>query len=386
MEGKKINLKRAFGSYDFSMLFVVVFLCVFGLIMVYSSSYYTAELKYQDPSYFFDRQLKFDIFGMALIAILAFIPYEWLPFFTYPAYALSVVCMILTDFTKLGKNVNGQTRWLQITRSFSFQPSEMVKVAVIMMTALYISRHFRTLDRWKSIITVFLITAVPGLLVLKNNLSSGIVIFAIPIIMMLIATKKPKRLLILCGIALVVAVLGVFFGNWFVEAGLLEPYQLNRINVWKDPYAYAQEGGYQVLQGLYAIGSGGLFGKGLGGSTQKLGFVPEASNDMIFAILCEELGLFGAVCLIALFVFLLYRMYRAASKAPDHYSSMLVTGVMAHVALQVILHIAVVSNVIPNTGMTLPFISYGGTSSVFLMIEIGVVLGISRFAGREERP
>ena len=159
--------------------------------------------------------------------------------------------------------------------------------------------------------------------------------------------------------------------------GSSKPYQLNRINVWLDPEAYPDTGGYQVLQGLYAIGSGGLFGKGLGESIQKLGFVPEAQNDMIFSIICEELGLFGAIGIILIFMFMIYRFMLIASNAPDLFGSLLVVGVMAHVAIQVILNIAVVTNTIPNTGITLPFISYGGTSVLFLMMEMGMVLSVS---------
>ena len=158
---------------------------------------------------------------------------------------------------------------------------------------------------------------------------------------------------------------------------ILHAYQMKRIHVWLDPTQYAQEGGYQVLQGLYAIGSGGLFGKGLGESIQKLGFVPEAQNDMIFSIICEELGLFGAVSVILIFMFMIYRCMVIANNAPDLFGAMLVVGVMAHIAIQVILNIAVVTNTIPNTGITLPFISYGGTSVLFLMIEMGLVLSVS---------
>ena len=158
---------------------------------------------------------------------------------------------------------------------------------------------------------------------------------------------------------------------------ILKDYQLGRINVWKNPIMYSRSGGYQVLQGLYAIGSGGLFGKGLGESLQKLGFVPEAQNDMIFSIICEELGLFGAISLILIFMFMIYRFMVIAGNAPDLLGAMIVTGVMAHIAIQVILNIAVVTNSIPNTGVTLPFISYGGTSVLFLMLEMGLVLSVS---------
>jgi cell division protein FtsW len=158
---------------------------------------------------------------------------------------------------------------------------------------------------------------------------------------------------------------------------LLKAYQLERIYVWLNPEAYPQDGGFQVLQGLYAIGSGGLVGKGLGESIQKMGFVPEAQNDMIFSIICEELGLFGAVSIILIFLFMIFRFMLIADNAPDLFGSLLVVGVMGHIAIQVILNIAVVTNTIPNTGITLPFISYGGTSVMFLMIEMGMVLSVS---------
>ena len=177
--------------------------------------------------------------------------------------------------------------------------------------------------------------------------------------------------------AAVVLIFAGPIGHALTAIKILQPYQLTRINVWLNPEAYPTTGGYQVLQGLYAIGSGGLFGKGLGESIQKLGFVPESQNDMIFAIICEELGLFGAVLVILLFVFMIYRFLLIAGNAPDLFGAMLVVGVMAHIAIQVILNIAVVTNTIPNTGITLPFISYGGTSVLFLMIEMGMVLSVS---------
>ncbi|MBP3927063.1 MAG: FtsW/RodA/SpoVE family cell cycle protein, partial [Clostridium sp.] len=196
-------------------------------------------------------------------------------------------------------------------------------------------------------------------------------------VMLFVASKK-KLPHILC------VLFGVFcfafagpIGHFAEKIGLLKAYQLSRINVWLDPEAYPDTGGYQVLQGLYAIGSGGLFGKGLGESIQKLGFVPEAQNDMIFSIICEELGLFGAISVILIFVFMIYRFMLIALNAPDLFGSLLVVGVMAHIAIQVILNIAVVTNSMPNTGITLPFISYGGTSIMFLMAEMGMVLSVS---------
>jgi cell division protein FtsW len=233
-------------------------------------------------------------------------------------------------------------------------------------------------DDMKNMIIVAALVGIPMILVLINNLSSGIVIAAIGLYMLFVCSRKKWPFLVILGVIALGVLVILLLGDTLVEKGLIPPYQMNRIHIWRDPEAYAQEGGYQVIQGLYAIGSGGLFGKGLGNGTQKLGFVPEASNDMIFSILCEELGLFGAFCLILLYLFLLYRMMLIANNAKDRFGSLLVVGTMIHIGLQVVLHIAVVTGVIPNTGVTLPFVSYGGSSVLFLMAEVGMVLGVAR--------
>ena len=243
--------------------------------------------------------------------------------------------------------------------------------------AALITRIGKDVDRTAGITRAALITLPLAAIVAHNNLSSGIIIAGIGFVMMFVASKK-MLLYALCVIGAGAVLVGAGpIGNALTTMKILKPYQLTRINVWLDPEAYPTTGGYQVLQGLYAIGSGGLFGKGLGESIQKLGFVPEAQNDMIFSIICEELGLFGAVLVIFLFVFMIYRFMLIASNAPDLFGSLLVVGVMAHIAIQVVLNIAVVTNSIPNTGITLPFISYGGTSILFLMIEMGMVLSVS---------
>lgn len=191
-----------------------------------------------------------------------------------------------------------------------------------------------------------------------------------------VAHPKTAPFVLTAGIGLPVGIVGV--RGYVSSLGASGNFRFNRVLAWIDPEKYSDGGGYQVLQGLYAIGSGGLFGKGLGNSTQKIQSIPEAQNDMIFSIICEELGLFGAVLLTILFVFLLYRLMFIAQNAPDLLGSLIVTGIFAHIALQVILNIAVVLNVIPTTGVTLPFISYGGTSILFLMTEMGIALNVSR--------
>ena len=394
---------RWLSGYDFSLLFVVLFLCVFGLIMIYSASYYTAETKLHNGMYYFRHQLMLYGLGLGVAIAASLIPHRFFVWLVWPAYALAVVCMILTDFTKLGINTNGQTRWMRVTSTISFQPAELVKVAVIMLTAFMIHRYAKEMGGWKRPLIILGLCAVPGLLVLKNNLSSGVIILAIPIAMiMLVSDNKRRRIafwsIAAAGLALMIVIKALpldtllRIGEKIESTGLLKAYQLRRLYIWNSPMYDARGDGYQVVQGLYAIGSGGVFGKGLGASLQKLGFVPESANDMIFAILCEELGLFGAISLIILYLFLLYRMMMIANRSRDIFGSMLVVGVMGHIALQVILHIGVVSGILPNTGVTLPFVSYGGTASLFYMAEIGIVLSVGRdnpemvLPEEEERP
>lgn len=213
-------------------------------------------------------------------------------------------------------------------------------------------------------ITMGVILPIVGL-VGASNLSTAIIILGIGVVLVFIASPRYAQFVWMMGIG--AGFLGIFLA--------LESYRLERLMIWRNPSAY--EKGYQTLQGLYAIGSGGVFGKGLGNSIQKLGFVPEAQNDMIFSIICEELGLVGAITIMALFLILIWRFYLVASRCRDLFGTLIAAGAMAHLMIQVLLNIAVVTNTIPNTGITLPFVSYGGTSVVFLLMEMGVVLNVS---------
>lgn len=368
----KKNKPRHF--YDYSLLFCIIFLTAFGLVMIYSASSYTAQLKYNDASYFMMRQLKIAAAGLAAALVISKIDYHIYARFAVLGYLLSYVLMIAVSI--FGREVNGKKRWLGIGNA-SFQPTEFVKIALIVLLAVVITKMGSKINQWSGMLLVAGLTLPIAGIVAANNLSSGIIIVGIAFVMVFVASRK-KLLFFGCGAlgALVFATAGPL--AFFLEKiKLLKPYQLERIHVWLDPEAYPRDGGFQVLQGLYAIGSGGLVGKGLGESIQKMGFVPEAQNDMIFSIICEELGLFGAVSVILIFLFMIYRFMLIAGNAPDLYGSLLVVGVMGHIAIQVILNIAVVTNTIPNTGITLPFISYGGTSVLFLMMEMGIVLGVS---------
>lgn len=377
MGKKKTKKRREKSFYDYSLLAVIIFLCVFGLIMVYSSSSYAAALKFGDSMHFFTRQGAILAGSFVVMLIVSKIDYHFYAKFAWLAYLAAIAMMILTNFTPLGLEFNGQKRWLGVTETLSFQPAEFVKIAVILTLAVVINKIGRKIDTWRGIVLAVALSLPPFLLVAMNNLSSGIIIAGIAFLMCFVGSKNRGIYLFGVVAVAVVAFLFVKYGDKLVEWKILESYQLNRIEVWKDPEAYPDTGGWQVLQGLYAIGSGGLFGRGLGESIQKLGFVPEAQNDMVFSIICEELGLFGAVCVILLFLFMIWRFMIIANNAPDLLGALIVVGVMAHIAIQVILNIAVVTNSIPNTGITLPFISYGGTSVVFLLAEMGMVLGVS---------
>ena len=372
-EGKmKKHKPRRF--YDYSLLFTIIFLTAFGLVMIYSSSYYSAQLSQDGNSaYFLIRQGQIAAAGFVFISKL---DYHWFCKFAGLAYVLSYVTMFLTMFTPLGIEANGKKRWLGIGGA-SFQPTELVKISLIMVLAVVISRLGLGINRKKSAGFVIALALPLALMVTANNLSSGIIICGIVFIMLFVACKIrwPFAACVAAGLLLLIFAPQLAEGMEMLH--ILKPYQVERIMVWRNPELFPQDGGFQTLQGLYAIGSGGLFGRGLGESIQKLGFIPEAHNDMVFSIICEELGLFGAVSVILIFLFMIYRFMLIAGNAPDLLGALLVVGVMAHIAIQVILNIAVVTNVMPNTGVTLPFISYGGTSVLFLMMEMGIVLSVS---------
>ena len=365
---------------DYTLIYILLLLLGFGLIMVYSTSSYTASITQatgNDPYYFLRKQANATIIGLILMVIVSFIPHRVYTRFANLAMYVSIVLIFLI-LTPLGYEANGAKRWIRIG-GISLQPAEVAKVAVILYMTVTIVKNKDMFDDIKSIIKNTILPIISCLLVflLTRNLSSAIIIAAICIIMMYVVDKNTKRYLIgavALGCIEVIAIIVALSIPDSPDVG----FRMSRIKAWRNPEAYSDTIGYQTLQSLYAIGSGGFFGKGLGQSSQKLGFIPEAQNDMIFSIICEELGLFGGVCVIAMFIVLLYRMWIIANSAPDMYGMLLVTGVMAHIAVQVVLNIAVVTNVIPNTGISLPFISYGGSSVMFLLAEMGMVIGVAR--------
>lgn len=373
---KKKNKNEPHRFYDYSLLFTIIFLTVFGLIMIYSASSYKAQLDYGNPAHFAIRQAEIAAVGFVLMYVISKINYHIYSHFAMIGYFASYVFLLMTRYTPFGVASHGKKRWLRLG-PLQFQPTEIVKVALILLLAVMIADLGVKINRRRAVGTIILLSAPLALLVTANNLSSGIIICGIVFVMLFVACKIKWPFFLCVGGGVGLLAVAPYIGRLLVKIHILKDYQLGRINVWVNPVQYARSGGYQVLQGLYAIGSGGFFGKGLGSSLQKLGFVPEAQNDMIFSIICEELGLFGAISVIVMFMFMIYRFMVIAGNAPDLMGAMLVVGTMAHIAIQVILNIAVVTNTIPNTGVTLPFISYGGTSVLFLMVEMGMVLSVS---------
>lgn len=354
--------------FDYNLLFIVIFLLCFGLVMLYSSSSYISANTYGDSAYYLKLQLRNMGIGAVVMLIMARTDYHFWKKFYMLAYmgSLGLCLIVLLKIPGITRESHGKSRWLQLG-PLSFQPSELAKLAIIIFLAVLIEKYTRDISTRAGLIKVFVILVPLLAVVALGNLSTAVIIFGIAFCMLFVANPKYKPFFItaLLGIAGVVVLIA------------LEGYRGNRVEAWRHPET-AGDKGYQTMQGLYAIGSGKLFGKGLGESLQKLGNVPESQNDMIFTIICEELGLFGAVCVILLFVLLLWRMMVIANNATDLYGALLVTGIMSHIAIQVILNIAVVTNTIPNTGVILPFISYGGTSIVFLMGEMGLALSVSK--------
>ncbi len=353
------NKKR---HYDETMLAVVVVLVAVGLVMLYSTSSYNGEVKFHDPYYYLKKQGFATFIGFLGMGIVSRVDYHRWAVLAIPGYlaaiALSVAVMLFGD------EYNGSKRWLSLG-PLSFQPSEFAKVAVILFLACLVTRYVKRMDRFRTLVLMMLPVLPIVALVGASNLSTAVIILGIAVVLIFVASPKYSQF-IWMGSA------GIAFMAVFLA---MESYRLERLAIWRNPEQY--EKGYQTLQGLYAIGSGGLFGRGLGNSVQKLGFLPEAQNDMIFSIICEELGLAGAGIIILLFFLLIWRFFVIATKAPDLLGALIASGAMAHMMIQVILNIAVVTNSIPNTGITLPFISYGGTSVVFLLLEMGLVLSVS---------
>ncbi|MEQ2949352.1 FtsW/RodA/SpoVE family cell cycle protein [Mediterraneibacter faecis] len=362
--------------YDYDLLLVIIFLMCFGLVMLYSSSAYSAQNDYNNDMFFFTRQAIIGIIGFLAMFIVSKIDYHLYGAYAKEFFWFSMFLMALVQ-TPLGKTVNGARRWIRLPGDLSLQPAEFTKIAVILFIAYEICLLGQKAKKWDGIkiLLGYGLVATLGVFLLTDNLSTAIIVFAITCILIFVVHPKTKPFVAGVIVAGIVGIIGIIFLKYALAES--DNFRMRRIIAWLNPEANADTDSYQFLQGLYAIGSGGFFGKGLGNSTQKLHAIPEAQNDMILAVICEELGVFGAIIILCLFAFMLYRLLFIARNAPDLYGALIATGIFAHIALQVTLNIGVVTGLLPTTGVTLPFISYGGTAIVILLAEMGIALGIS---------
>lgn len=390
---------------DTNLIVITMFLIIFGLIMVYSASYYKCSITKAfgyDSMYLLKNQALMSVVGLIAMLAVSNINYhfwkkEWV---VKLAVALSILLTLVLLTRVFGEGhplnfsttANGATRWVKFG-SISFQVAEPVKIAVIVATSWLIDKYGAMEIKWKKFtLRHWMVTAIilaPGvglagfLGIISSNMSSALIIAIIGVVMYFAWHPKSAifYLAALAGAALIGVFIYVVSQQGAVDAE--EGFRLTRIRAWLDPYSYESDESFQSLQALYAIGSGGLFGKGLGNSIQKLGKIPEPYNDFIFSIVCEELGVMGASLLLLMFIYLLYRIYSIAQKAEDLFGRMLATGVFSHIALQVVMNIAVVTGAMPNTGVTLPLISYGGTATIFLLVELGMVLNVQKWSERK---
>ena len=367
---------RSRGGVDLTFLLLVLVLLVFGLVMMFSASYAYAYY-YEDNSFhFISRQLIFAVMGLVAMAVLANIDYHFYRRFSWIAIVVSAVLLLIV-FTQ--PPVNDARRWIWIG-SLSFQPSEIAKFSMILLFAHLIDyfgpERMKTF-RYGILPFGVVLLVLAGLIIPEPHLSATVLIFLIAAVMLFVG-----------GLGLKWFALGAAGAGVAALGAMMIPYiqerAMYRIEIWKDPFIDPQVAGFQTIQSLYAIGSGGLLGAGVGNSRQKYLFLPEPQNDFVFAIVCEELGFVGAVLVLLLFVLLIWRGFSIAMKCRDTFGAMLATGLTAQVGLQAVLNVAVVTNTVPNTGISLPFFSYGGTSLMMLLAQMGIILAISRQTALEK--
>lgn len=367
------------GKMDLTFLFLVLGLLATGLVMLFSASAPYASTYYNDSYHFIKRQIVFAVLGVFIMLVISKINYHKLKILAWPIFIASVIMLVMVLF--LPEVVPGFKRWLGIG-SFSFQPSEVAKFAVILLFAALISNKYNKMRSLKLDFALLGIVAlVCALIILEHHLSATILVLLIGFAMVYAGgmNKKLAIGLIVAGIvgAVLLVLLSVEFPDKF-------DYVSDRMNIWLHLWDYDKDLTHQTRQSLLAIGSGGLTGQGIGQSTQKYLWVPEPQNDFIFAIVCEELGLFGALLIVIAFALLCWRGLVIATRATDKFGALLVFGITFQIGLQTVLNLLVVTNSMPNTGISLPFFSYGGSSLLMLLCQMGVVLSVSRQANLEK--
>ena len=363
------------GRMDVPFLLLVLLLTAIGLVMLFSASFPSAYYETGDAAYYFKRQAIFAAMGLAGMVVAAKFNYQRWRGAARMLLIFSLFLLMLVIIPGIGIYINGSRRWLGIERVFTFQPSEIAKLAVIVYFADSISKKREKMLLFREGVTPYLVIlgVIAILMMLEPHLSGTILIVGTGAIMMAVGGMDGR----LVGLGVGgVAALAVLFVK-AVEAGIIS-YGASRINMWHDPWLDVSDDGYQMVQSLIAIGSGGLLGLGLGKGRQKFLYLPEEHNDFIFAVVCEELGLVGACVIMLIFAMLLLRGFWIALHARDRFGTLLVVGIMSHLGLQVFLNIAVVSGLVPATGISLPFFSYGGTALLLQLVEMGIVLSVSR--------
>ena len=391
IKGNFKNAAENISSYmetdiDMNLVFIVLFLLGFGLLMVYSASSYVAFRDYGNSAYFFRKQIISDLLGLACMVAAIFVPLKKLE--KYKFFYFAVAILVLTLIFPFGVESHGARRWIQVpVIGMRLQPAEITKLFMILFLAAAIhSMGNAAISQWSGFFFCMVAAAAAALALyfITNNLSSALIVFMIAFVMCFVASSDFKKylLFVLLGLGAAAAVVAYVANTDGAAEG---SFRLTRVSSWLHPENSTETSAHQMLQGLYAIGNGGWFGRGLGQSVQKISVLPEPHNDMIFAVICEELGVVGAIALMIMFALMIYRMYLIAKNAVNRFAFLIVAGVMAHFAIQIVLNIAVVTGSIPNTGVSLPFISYGGSSALFLLIEVGLVLNVDRISRAESR-
>lgn len=367
---KDLNMK----SGDFILVITMLALVIFGIIMVFSASYYYSINEYGDPYYYLKRDIVWAVTGLIIMLVLAVLNYRVYEKFAVPIYGVSVILLLLL-FTPLGVTRNNATRWIGVGE-FTIMPGEIAKICAIIFVAWYFSKYPERIKSFKyGVLPMLVVAGVYGILIIKQpNLSTALTVVGIIVLMMFVAGLSLKYI-----VAAVVAVAGAVAGLIIMAP---ESEWVNRITSFLDPFADPLGDGYQVVQGLMALGTGGLFGTGLGKSIQKNLYLPEPQNDFILAIIGEELGFIGVIVLMMAYLVLIWRGIHIAINAKDMFGSMLAAGITIMIALQVMMNIAVVTSSMPPTGVTLPFVSYGGNALWLFMGATGILLNISRHSAR----
>ena len=372
---EKTTIPRVRGGIDKQFLILVVLLVCFGSVMIFSAGYVYAEKNFGDSFYFVKRQFIFGLIGIGVMILLSNIDYALIKRFSLPIFIISMIMLVLVLIPGVGTTVNGATRWLGVGVA-RFQPSEVAKFALILILATYTSFFSERIKKFRYgiLFPALVIIAVCAMTVLEHHMSGTIILFLIGAAMIFLSGADLKWL----------GAIGGTFAAGALGVILFTNYTKDRIDAWLHPENDLLGKGWQPYQSLLAIGSGGLFGVGLGNSYQKQLWLPEPQNDFIFAVVCEELGFLGALAVILLFVFLILRGVTIARRAPDTFSSMLAAGLTAKVGIQAILNIAVVTASVPTTGISLPFFSYGGSALIMQLAEMGIILSISRYTRQKE--